>query len=85
MAEIPGMTGMPSLGLSFGIDPQSSAGAGGGDWTQNDSGINMGGYSFGSIGDGGGTGNTPISGLVRDMAVGVAVALLAKYLWKYVK
>lgn len=38
---------------------------------------------FGSDGVGGtmAGGSTPITGLVRDIAVGVAVALLAKYLW----
>ena len=72
------------LGFSFATTPVSGADA------YSDTGSNtnalglnpifdFGDVAFGS--DGGAGGTTPITGLVRDIAVGVAVALLAKYLW----
>lgn len=74
---------MPQLGLSLGISPISSASA--------DTGMKMfgdaGGPATGAInvGGGAGAGNSWLSGVVRDFAIGVAVALAAKYAWGKLK
>ena len=43
----------------------------------------MGGAATGAInvGSGAGAGNSWVSGIVRDFAIGIAVALAAKYVW----
>ncbi len=42
-------------------------------------------FDFGGIALGDGAGNSWVSGLVRDVTVGVIVALLARAAWKYMK
>lgn len=74
---------MPGFGLSLGIAPSSGANAGGGDFWSHADQFKLGGVDFGS--DSASGGSTPITGLVRDLAVGVAVALIAKWLWGYIK
>lgn len=67
--------GMPSLGLELGIAPSSAASAGAdymGDAGPWDGSVNLGG---------GGAEDSWVSGLVRDLVIGVAVALLAKWAW----
>jgi hypothetical protein len=72
MAETPG------LGFELGISPVSSSSTGAPYFLDQPQ------FSFGGV-DFGGSETTPITALVRDLAVGVAVAMIAKYLWKYVK
>ncbi|NOR63026.1 MAG: hypothetical protein GQ535_11115 [Rhodobacteraceae bacterium] len=75
------MAGSP-LKLSVAPSFASSASQGGDLW---DTGSQ---FQFGDhiAGDGsGGAANSPFSGLVRDLAIGVAVSLLAKYAWNKIK
>jgi hypothetical protein len=81
---MPGMPGLPQLGLTLGISPSSDAQAGNGDWVSTMMNPVFSDFNYGSDASGTG-GTTAITGLVRDLAVGVAVALLAKWLWKYVQ
>lgn len=75
------MAGIP--GLSLGISPSSFAtSASGMDYLTTGSPTTTGSVSFG--GDDGGP-TTVVTGLVRDFAVGAAVALFVKFAWKYVK
>ena len=76
------MPGMPQLGLSLGIDPQSGAAAGGGDYTQNSLGSTFGGFTFG---DAAGASRFSLWGLVGDLAVGVAGAIIVKALWPHIR
>lgn len=69
----------PSLGLELGIAPSSGAQTGA-DWFSDQPNFTFGGVDFGEDG----ISQTPITGLVRDLAVGVAVALLAKWMWGYI-
>lgn len=71
----------PIPGLSLGISPSSAA--------SSSTGLDMigdhgGGYT-GPINVGAGASDTWITGLVRDFAIGVGVALAAKYLWGKLK
>lgn len=71
MSSAPG-----SLGLELGIAPSSSAAAGGGDMWHWQPDMSRGAINFGSDGDG-----SMFSGLIRDFAIGLAVALAAKWAW----
>lgn len=70
-------------GLSLGISPSSFATASSGmDYLTNAAPTSTGSVSFGGE-DGGPT--SVVTGLVRDFAIGAAVALFVKFAWKYVK
>lgn len=73
------MTTAPLPGLSLGISPSSSASSATG--LENFGGY--GGAATGSVSLGGS--ETWISGLVRDFAIGVAVALAARWAWGKLK
>lgn len=65
-----------SLGLELGIAPSSGASAGSDYFGDNgpwDGSVTMGA---------GGASDSWVSGIVRDLAIGVAVALIAKWAWK---
>ena len=70
---------IPIPNLSLGISPQSSASTG----------LDMlgshGGGVTGAINVGSGASDTWVTGLVRDFAIGVGVALAAKYIWGKLK
>lgn len=68
---------IPIPNLSLGISPTSSSSADGGMKMFGD----LGGAATGAINVGSGAGDTWLSGVVRDFAIGVAVALAAKYVW----
>lgn len=74
------MAAGPLPGLSLGISPSSSAYA--------DTGLDMvggyGGSATGSVNLGAGS-DSWLSGVVRDLAIGIAVALAAKWLWGKIK
>ena len=69
-----GAAGIPSLGLSLGISPYSDASTGL-DMFGDGGSPSIGGVSFGTPG-------TPVSGLVRDGATVVVVALAAAWVYK---
>ncbi len=71
--------GAPSLGFELGISPSSAASAGAdmfGDGGQWDGSVNIGA---------GGAPDSWLSGIVRDLVIGVAVALAAKWAWGKLK
>lgn len=74
------MTTVPLPSLSLGISPSSAA--------QSASGLDMfgglGGSATGNISVGSGS-DSWVSGLVRDFAIGVAVAMAAKWAWGRIK
>lgn len=67
--------------LSFTAAPSSAASSS----TGLDNIGGYGGFGMGDISVGSGGSNSWVTGLVRDLAIGVAVALAAKYLWGKMK